>query len=136
MKCVECVAAEPVGLDGLCEDCLAAHYGPPRPHLVVSRHRGAIEWLAREFCAEVIDGPDGPSHLLLPGGERVPIIGQATADQVRGRVVAGNLPLSLAAEASVVLAVEFARPPRGSEYSIEDMEAAGARLRAYEVRAR
>lgn len=62
------------------------------------------------------------------------IVATATAADVRGRVVVGNLPLHLAVEAAAVIAVEFAGdPPRGAEYGLADMLAAGARLRMYTV---
>lgn len=87
-------------------------------HLIVSRHPAAIEFIRRE----------------APHFADAPVIASVTADDVRGVVVAGNLPLHLAREAAEVWAVEFAgTPPRGTEYTLEDMGAAGARLTPYIV---
>lgn len=86
--------------------------------LIVSRHPAAVEFV-RRTAAEFADAP-----VLL----------QAGPQDVRGKVVAGNLPLQLAALAWEVVAVEFeGQPPRGQEYSLAEMEAAGARLRRYIV---
>ena len=64
------------------------------------------------------------------------IAADATAEDVRGACVAGNLPLHLAALAEEVWAVEFTGiPPRGAEYTLADMIAAGAKLVPYRVRA-
>lgn len=66
--------------------------------------------------------------------KRGPADQSGTADDVRGKVVAGNLPLHLAQHCAAVLAIEFAGPPpRGQEYGIEEMKAAGARLVKYVV---
>jgi hypothetical protein len=87
--------------------------GPAVPHLIVSRHPATVAWLLARY----------------PG---TPVRAEASADDVRRRVVAGNLPLHLAAEAHSVLAVEFAgEAPRGREYTAEDMTAAGAVVRQY-----
>lgn len=85
--------------------------------VIVSRHPAAIEFI-REKAG-------------LP--EDTPVIEQATEADVVGKVVYGNLPLNLAARALKVYAVEFRNPPRGAEYTVEDMRAAGATLRAYTV---
>lgn len=89
-------------------------------YVIVSRHPAAIEFIrandARFLAAPVITG-------------------NATPDDVRGKVVAGNLPLSLASVANEVVSVEFTgAPPRGAEYTTADMEAAGARLESYVVK--
>ena len=88
-------------------------------HLIVSRHPATVEFLRRELGAKV-----------------QVISGDATPDDVRGRIVAGNIPLCLAAVAAEILSVEFTRtPPRGREYNAADMVAAGAELRRYTVSA-
>jgi putative CRISPR-associated protein (TIGR02620 family) len=88
--------------------------------IIVTRHAGALEWLRRHH----------------PALAEAPVLASATPDDVRGRVVIGNVPLHLAAEAAEVLAIEFSgTPPRGADYSADDMEAAGARLRRYRVTA-
>lgn len=88
-------------------------------HVIVSRHLAAIEFIrqhAPEFRFARI------------------ITGNATAADVRGKIVAGNLPLHLAALCRTVVAVEFdGAPPRGTEYGVPEMVAAGARLTAYRV---
>ena len=98
-------------------------YDDPTPmragHVIVSRHEAAIEFIranAPEFrFARVVTG-------------------NATPADVRGKIVAGNLPLHLAALCHTVVAVEFdGAPPRGAEYGVAEMVAAGARLTAYRV---
>jgi putative CRISPR-associated protein (TIGR02620 family) len=87
--------------------------------VVVSRHAGAIEWLRRRF-------PD-----ISNGAE---ILATAGPDDVRGRIIIGNVPLQLAALADEVWAIEFAgAPPRGAEYGVDDMERAQARVHRYRV---
>lgn len=87
--------------------------------IIVTRHTGAIAWLREENPAlatcQVIESP--------------------TADDVRDREVVGNVPMHLAAVAHAVTAIEFeGAPPRGAEYGVEEMRAAGARLVRYVVR--
>jgi hypothetical protein len=71
----------------------------------------------------------------VPGLEDAPIIsGNATATDVEGKVVVGNLPLHLASKAKLMIAVEFTgTPPRGRDYTAGDMINANAVLRAYVV---
>ena len=84
--------------------------------IIVSRHPATIEFIKQTI------------------GEDLPVVEQATAVDVEGRVVYGNLPLHLAALCHFVVAVEFAgTPPRGREYTLEDMVQAGARLAKYTV---
>jgi len=86
--------------------------------VIVTRHPAAVAFIRRErpdFC-------------------EAPVMESATPADVRRRWVAGNVPLHLAALADMVIAVEFTGPPpRGGEYSLADMDAAGARLREYRV---
>lgn len=90
----------------------------PLPPLIVSRHPAAVEFI-REQLPEFADAE---------------VIESATQADVFDRVVAGNLPLRLAACCRIVYAVEFEGvPPRGQEYTIEDMRDAGAAIRKYEV---
>lgn len=95
--------------------------GRPAPRrVIVSRHAAAVE-LIRAARPEFADAP---------------VLESATPDDVRGAVVAGNLPLHLAALCREVIAVEFdGPPPRGAEYGLADMRAAGARLASYRVEA-
>lgn len=86
--------------------------------IIISRHPAAIEFVKRSV----------PATLLSP------VLAQAGPDDVRGRIVYGNLPLHLAALAAEVAVIEFTGPaPRGLEYTLEDMDAAGARLARYQV---
>ncbi len=92
-------------------------YISPYVDIIVSRHPAAIQ-----FIRETMESPN------------LPVVAQATADDVRGKHVVGNLPLHLAALAKSVTSVEFSgSPPRGSEYSLEEMKAAGAHLSTYKV---
>src|SRR5690606_10338755 len=73
---------------------------------------------------------------LAHDGERIVKIftRDVTADDVRRKRVIGNIPLHLACVAEVVLAIEFrGLAPRGTEYTTEDMVAAGAQLVPYGV---
>lgn len=87
--------------------------------IIVSRHPAAIEFIRNE----------------LPEFSDAPALASVTADDVRGKDVAGNLPLDLAAEARVVRAIVYpaGRAPRGAEYTIEDMYEAGAAIKAFYV---
>lgn len=99
--------------------------------LIVSRHPAAVEFIAKQ-----LGGIVSPSGLLVEfaAGEPVRVLPSASPEQVRGREVYGNLPLHLAACAATVWAIEFAgAPPRGQEYDLAAMEAAGARLVPYRV---
>lgn len=88
-------------------------------YIIVSRHPAAIEFIRRND-ARFMTAPV--------------ITGNATPSDVLGCIVAGNLPLSLARYAAEVVAVEFdGIPPRGAEYTAEDMVTAGARLARYLV---
>jgi len=86
--------------------------------VIVSRHAGAVEWLRRH-------------------GITGRVIEHATAEDVRGRVVYGTLPLHLAAEAARVVTIDLPRlrpEQRGQDLTPAEMDAAGAALVAYEVR--
>lgn len=87
--------------------------------VIVSRHEAAVEWI----------------HKTLDIPADTPVIsGNATPDDVRGKIVIGNIPMALAAITSTVWAVEFdGPPPRGSEYTVEQMKRAGARIVPYMV---
>ena len=87
--------------------------------LIVSRHPAAVEFVRAA-------SPDFAGAPVMTGN--------VTADDVRGKHVAGNIPLHLAQYAASVTAVEFdGDPPRGAEYTAEDMSAAGAHLCTYRV---
>ena len=87
-------------------------------YIIVSRHPAAVEFI-REEMPELADAE---------------VFASVTAQDVEGKVVVGNLPLSMACLAAEVIAVEFeGAPPRGQEYGVEDMRAAGAKLARYRV---
>ena len=87
--------------------------------IIVSRHPAAVAFI-REAAGLADD---------------VPVFdGNVEYWQVKDKIVYGNLPLQLAKEARKIVAVEFAgAPPRGAEYTVDDMKAAGAKLAAYKV---
>lgn len=113
--------------------------------VIVSRHSAAIEFIARSLGGEVFDAivkvPNvtrgvSDHHDCYGSNEAsiIPIVATASPDDVRGRIAYGNLPLHLAALAAKVYVIEFAgTPPRGQEYTLADMLAAGARLVSYGV---
>lgn len=85
--------------------------------IIVTRHPGAVEWIRRQGLE----------------GEVIP---HATSEQIRGRVVIGNLPLYLAAEADVVGSIDLPNLPpelRGQDLTPEQMDEAGACLVWYAV---
>ena len=92
--------------------------------VIVSRH-GATPAYCREYLRGLgVEDVDSVVH----------IAGNATEDDVRGKIVVGNVPMHLGALALEVHAVEYpAFPPRGAEYSIEDMIAAGVRVSVYVI---
>lgn len=110
------------------------------PKVTVSRHPAAIQFVARHLGGTYNDGnatglspcihvPDGKG-----GDHLVAVLASARPEDVRGRVVYGNLPLHLACLASEIVAIEFSNvPPRGQEYSLKEMDEAGAMLRRYKV---
>lgn len=86
--------------------------------IIVSRHPATVEFIRRE----------------KPEFKDSPVTSVAMRDEVMGKDVAGNLPLHLAALAARVWAVEFSgSAPRGAEYTLADMDAAGAYLAPYRV---
>jgi len=88
--------------------------------VIVSRHSGFIAWLRKKLGDELVD--------------KATILETATAEDIHGKVVFGNLPLSLAAEAREVWTVDFKSPVRGGQdLTVEEMEAAGAELSGYLV---
>lgn len=97
-----------------------AEYAIHRPSaIIVTRHAATVKWLIREIPQ-------------LTGAE---VIKTATPDDIRGKIVYGNLPLPLASLAEEVVNVEFSgEPPRGREYGVKEMDAAGATLAHYQVR--
>jgi len=88
-----------------------------KKQLIVSRHAGALEWLRRRG----FDVSAAKAEITA-------------ADVDRNTVIVGNVPLALAAKAAAVVAIQFkGAPPRGTEYTADDMEAAGAYLQTYWV---
>ena len=85
--------------------------------VIVTRHPAT-----QEFIQRTIELPDD-----------TPVLSTVTPEDVAGKIVFGNIPLSLAAIAARVVVVEFDKPPRGHEYSLQEMHAAGAQLLSYDV---
>lgn len=87
--------------------------------IIVSRHSAAVKFALgdpRFTSARVLD--------------------QASEEDVRGQIVAGNLPLHLACLCQEYHAIELptiALSRRGAELSLEEMRAAGARLVQYRI---
>jgi hypothetical protein len=100
--------------------------------VIVSRHAAACQFVASELNAVYAGGEI--NAVVLPDGNRIPVLSSATPADVQGKVVYGNLPLHLAALAAEVRVIEFeGNPPRGQEYDLAAMKAAGAVIRAYRV---
>jgi len=90
-----------------------------RETVIVSRHAGAVEWLA----ARGITGE---------------VIAQATPEDVAGKVVIGNLPLHLAAMTHQIGSIDMPglrADQRGKDLTPAEMDAAGACIRWYVVTA-
>lgn len=87
--------------------------------IIVSRHPAAIEFVRTE----------------LPEFADAPVVASASAADVRGADVAGNLPLDLAAEARTTRAIVYpeGKAPRGAEYTVEQMYEAGAAIKSFYV---
>lgn len=110
--------------------------------VIVSRHRATIGWIARQLETEGvessvwIDGETPSVVLRMPQDvEIIPVItGDATPADVAGKAVYGNLPYHLACHATEVRPVQFrGQLPRGADYTVEQMEAAGVYLGRYRV---
>lgn len=111
--------------------------------IVVSRHPAAIQFIARAVGGEVHSMmAQYPNTAVVQsirviretGEEYIPIVASATKENVFGAVVYGNLPMHLASLAKMCIAVEFsADAPRGTEWTLEQMDAAGAHLSKYIV---
>jgi len=93
---------------------------------VVTRHVGAIEWIARKG----FEGATLVSHLD----------GETIANLNEGDVVIGVLPIHIAAQVcdrgASFYALTINVPPemRGRELSADDMESLGASIQQFEVR--
>jgi len=100
--------------------------------VIISRHASAVEFIARAMRGTI--APDGNS--VVVGTDTIPVLASATADDVRGKTVFGNLPFHLACLANEIMVVEFAgTAPRGAEYDLAAMDAAGAKITSYSVTA-
>jgi|SRR3989344_4689199 len=107
--------------------------------IIVSRHPAAIQ-----FCAaHIADRENWNQYSIFSDkvefyeGEEVytvPIKSSVTPADVTGVEVYGNLPMNLAAVAGGLSVIEFgSNPPRGQEYTLADMEVAGAFIASYKV---
>mgnify|MGYP001610046883 FL=1 len=91
--------------------------------VVVSRHPATLEFIRREMPDEF-----GRAHVVT--GDATP-----TVEDVAGALVIGTIPLNLAAYAVAVYAIEFERTPqRGTDYTLDGMDAAGASIHRYAVK--
>lgn len=91
--------------------------------VVVTRHEGALRWLREESASRGFNLRDARL-----------INGNATEEDVKGKNVIGNLPMSLASLCNRFFAIEFAgSPPRRAEYGPEEMRACGASIVEYKV---
>ena len=87
------------------------------PTIIVSRHAGAVEWLRQH-------GFEGR------------VIAQATRLDVEGCIVAGTLPMHLAALAKEVWIIDMpdlTAEQRGRDLTPDEMDAAGASITQYRV---
>jgi hypothetical protein len=88
-------------------------------NLYLGRHPASLIWARAHGL---------PSDALI-------VEGNATTQQVHGNILWGVVPLPLAAEALRVHVIAFSGPPpRGAEYGIAEMEAAGAHWDTFTVR--
>lgn len=122
--------------------------------IIVSRHRAAVEFIASlkrtpytnytldldgqgngKVKFHLVEGVTHPEDLRNDDWpEDISVLSSATADDVRGKIVYGNLPLHLACLCQYVIAIEFSgAPPRGQEYTLTDMVNAGAKLERYKI---
>lgn len=87
--------------------------------IIVSRHPAAVAFIRRE----------------LPSFADAPVLASASVADVAGALVAGNLPLDLACATEAVFTICYPKynAPRGQEYSLADMDAAGATIRVFMV---
>lgn len=93
-------------------------------YVIVSRHQGAIDF-AKQYLSRFATKAEV---------ESVPVVAQATSNDVYQKTAIGNLPMHLACWTHEVWAIEFeGDAPRGMEYTLDDMKNAGAVIRAYKV---
>ena len=105
-----------------------------RACVIVSRHPAAVEFIRHTLTND----PWWKQFLADYSGsvDDIPAVESADYSTVVDKIVLGNVPLQLAAECTMVVAVEFdGDPPRGQEYTLADMRAAHATLRRYSVSA-
>jgi hypothetical protein len=89
------------------------------PAVIVTRHHAVAQFVRAAR-------PDLFRHAPV-------LTGTVSERDVCGRLVAGNLPFRLAAACARFWAVEFDKPPRGQEYTLDEMLSAGAVLVEYRV---
>lgn len=89
----------------------------PKIAVVVSRHKTFIEYLKEENIV----------------GEKTPVIGHATADDVSGKHVLGAIPPHLAVLAASVTTVPIIVPPqmRGVELSVDEIRSYARKPETY-----
>lgn len=137
-EAAEAAARAAATLDGL----RAAIAREPWNIFVVSRHEGAIDWLCgmlglrrggrSEYPATMADADR--EWLINPAGDLIRLERGNLEPRDAHGIAIGNLPMGIAAQCDRVYAIEFAgQPPRGHEYTADDMAAAGARIARYRV---
>lgn len=85
--------------------------------IILTRHPAVVEWF----------------RSVYPALKDAPVLESATREDVAGRHVYGVVPLYLADAAFRVTVLAFDTPPRGAEYTVDDMVNAGARAVTYTV---
>lgn len=84
-------------------------------YIIVTRHEAAIRFI----------------HSVMPESIGSPVRESVKLYDVCNKTIIGNVPMHIATVADYVIAIEFDRPPRGQELTLDDMRQAGARLRKY-----
>ena len=89
---------------------------PPVEIIIVTRHEGLVEWLARKG----ITGEVKPS---------------VTIEDIRGKHVIGALPAHIAQHAQCMTSVDYSCPfeKRGKHLTADELEELGAKLFSYKV---
>ena len=110
--------------------------------VVVSRHPAAIKFIA-EYLGNAEADIDKNRILLFSSTENlevgehsdeIRVIKEASKEDIKDKIVYGNLPLDLAAHAKSVYSVLFEKnPPRGKELTLDNMVEAGATIRKFKV---
>lgn len=85
--------------------------------VIVTRHEGALRFIKQE----------------LPEFQNAKVIKEARYEDVKGKDIAGNLPIELAAHANSISMILFEKRPSGKDLSIDDMYRCGAHIETFTV---